>query len=92
MLFAIRARMYWVLLLLLLLLLLLPLPFIQNLVLLSPYLVAVFLPQLQVSARVSHPTPLKLQSFDGLVDHSCMEDQEKKGSILSKVTDKRQHQ
>lgn len=32
-----------------------------------------------------NPPPLKLQSFDGLVDHSCMEDQEKKGGFLSKV-------
>lgn len=45
---------------------------------------------LQVTARVSNPPPLKLQSFDGLVDHSCMEDQEKKGGILSKVTDNQQ--
>lgn len=41
---------------------------------------------LQVTARVGNPPPLKLQSFDGLVDHSCMEDQEKKGGILSKVS------
>lgn len=50
------------------------------------FVVVVVVPLLQVTARVSHPPPLKLQSFDGLVDHSCMEDQEKKGGILSKVT------
>lgn len=40
----------------------------------------------QVTARVFSVTPLKLQSFDGLVDNSCMEDLEKKGGLLSKVT------
>lgn len=39
----------------------------------------------QVTARVNSRPPLKLQSFDGLVDHSCMEDQEKKGGLFSKV-------
>ena len=32
----------------------------------------------QVTARVSNPPPLKLQSFDGLLDHSCMEDQRRR--------------
>lgn len=51
----------------------------------SPLSCFFFLLLLQVTSRVSNPPPLKLQSFDGLVDHSCMEDQEKKGGILSKV-------
>ncbi|CAN0477957.1 unnamed protein product, partial [Ectocarpus sp. 8 AP-2014] len=38
-----------------------------------------------VTARVNSRPPLKLQSFDGLVDHSCMEDQEKKGGLFSKM-------
>lgn len=51
----------------------------------APCNVASSLAMDQVTARVSNPAPLKLPSFDGLVDHSCMEDQEKKGGILSKV-------
>lgn len=40
---------------------------------------------IQVTARVTNPPPLKLQSFDGLVDHTCLEDSEKRGGLLSKV-------
>lgn len=39
----------------------------------------------QVTARVSSRPLLELQSFDSLVDHSCLEDQEKKGGLFSKV-------
>lgn len=39
----------------------------------------------QMTSRVSVPPPLKLQSFDGLVDPTCMEDQEKKAGLFSKV-------
>lgn len=41
---------------------------------------------LQVTARVSTPPLPKVQSFDGFVDATCLEDPEKKGSLFSKVS------
>lgn len=40
----------------------------------------------QVTARVTNPPPLKVPCFDSFVDSTCLEDQEKKGGFLFKVS------
>lgn len=48
------------------------------------YHVITYVPR-QVTARVTSPPALRLQAFDSLVDQTCMEDQEKKAGLFSKV-------